>query len=69
MNAEQAKELAKRHKAPKTAHNARKVYAKVQRRSERGGRSVLALISCGTRARLVADGFKVTGCGLVLVRW
>lgn len=69
MNAEQAKELAKRTQATKSAMNARKVYAKIQRRSERGQRSLLALVSCGTRARLVADGFSVTGCGLILVRW
>ena len=69
MNAEQARELAKRTQATRTAVNARKVYAKIQRRSERGARSMLAMVSCGTRARLVADGFKVTGCGLILVRW
>ena len=69
MNAEQAKELAKRTRVTKTAVNSRKVYAKIQRRSERGHRSMLAVVSCGTRARLVADGFKVTGCGIILVRW
>ena len=69
MNADQAKEIAKKNRAKRASLNARKVYAKIQRRSERGARSMLAMVSCGTRARLVADGFKVTGCGLIVVRW
>jgi hypothetical protein len=69
MNADQAKQSAEGARKRKASQNARKVYAKIQRRSERGCRSMLALVSCRTRARLQADGFAVTGCGLVLVRW